>query len=98
MLAVADFLDTLLRGAALGGLSLSLGGVVWILVVLRPWQDRVPPAAVRLALAIVSAGAVALALAQTVVVTLKVLVLSELLGPGALADFVATVHFVAASV
>ena len=57
MLFLADFLDTLLRGAVLAGVSLVLGGLAWQLWVVRPWQHRVPDAAVRRGLTLLWAPA-----------------------------------------
>ena len=93
MLVLADFLDTLLRGGVLLGVSLVLGSVAWSLLVLRslPWGA---PAAVRSrALRLLEVGAVLLALAQALALALKCLMLSDALGSSALGDFVATRHF-----
>ncbi len=95
MVFLAELLDTLLRGAVLTGVSLVLGGVTWALWVLRPWQPRMPDAAIRRGLTLVSAGAVAVVAGQTLLLALKTLVLSNAFGRGAIGDFVATVHFTA---
>ncbi len=95
MLFLADFLDTLLRGAVLAGVALALGGLAWELWVLRPWERRTPEAAVGRGLALVCAGAAAVAAGQAVLLTLKALVLSDAFGGGALGGFVVTPHFIA---
>ena len=97
MLFLADFLDTLLRGAALAGVSLVLGGVAWALWVLGPWRPGVPEAAVRLAVRLVGAGAAVIAAAQGLLIALKAGALAEAFGPGAVAGFAATLHFGAAA-
>jgi putative copper resistance protein D len=98
MLALADFLDTLLRGTVLAGLALSLGGLAWQLWVLRAWQPRVPEVATRRGLALIASGAIVVAVAQTLTLTLKAFVLSDSFGPAALDAFMGTVHFAASVV
>lgn len=93
MLVLADFLDTLLRGAVLMGLSLSLGSVAWGLWVLRALPPRVPQVIGRRCLGLLEAGGVVLALAQLLLLALKALTLSDSLGSGVLGDFAATRYF-----
>jgi putative copper resistance protein D len=93
MLVLADLFDTLLRAAALVGLSISLGSVVWGVWVLGALPPRIPEVVGRRCLALLGAGAVVLALAQVLVLALKAMTLSDALGSGALADFAATRHF-----
>ncbi len=95
MVFLADLLDSLLRAAVLTGVSLVLGGVVWGLWVLRPWQPRVPDKAIRRGLALIIVGAVTVIAAQTLLLVVKALVLSDAFGRGAIGDFAVTVHFVA---
>jgi copper resistance protein D len=97
MSLVAELLDTFLRAAVLVGVSLVLGGVVWALAVLRPWQLTVPDAAIRRAATIVATGAVIVAAGQTLLLVAKALVLSETFGRTAVADFAATLHFTAST-
>ena len=97
MLFLADFLDTLLRGAVLAGVSLALGGLAWQLWVVRPWQHRVPDAAVRRGLTLLGSGALVVAAGQVLLLVLKALVLSDSFGRDALGGFVVTLHFVAAT-
>ncbi len=92
MLALADFLDGLVRGGVLASLALVLGGVAWALWVLRvPWQ-RPPSLTTRRCLALVGTGGVALAVGQALLLALKARALSESLGRDALVDFAATTH------
>src|SRR5678815_5593743 len=97
MLFLADFLDTLLRGAVLAGVSLALGGLAWQLWVVRPWQHRVPDTAVRRGLALLGSGALVVAAGQALLLVLKALVLSDSFGRDALGGFVVTLHFIAAA-
>ena len=97
MLFLADFLDTLLRGAVLAGVSLVLGGLAWQLWVVRPWQHRVPDAAVRRGLTLLGSGALVVAAGQALLLVLKALVLSDSFGRDALGGFVVTLHFIAAA-
>jgi copper resistance protein D len=93
VLVLADFLDTLLRGAVLMGLSLSLGSVAWGLWVLRALPPPIPEVVGRRCLGLLEAGGVVLALAQLLLLALKGLTLSDSLGSGVLGDFAATPYF-----
>src|SRR5262245_52231160 len=93
MLFLADFLDTLLRGAVLAGIAMVLGGLAWQLWVVRPWRHRVPDVAVRRAVRLLVAGALAIAAGQALLLALKAMVLSDSFGPDALRGFAATPHF-----
>src|SRR5262249_46117089 len=93
MLALADFLDTLLRGTVLAGLAVALGGLAWELWVLRPWHARIPKSAATSGLAILATGAMVVAVGQALTLALKAFVLSDSFGPTALEAFSATLHF-----
>jgi putative copper resistance protein D len=93
VLALADFFDTLLHGAALVGLSLCLGGIAWGLWVLRALPADVREAAGARCLRVLEGGAVLLALAQALLLWLKAYTLSDALGSGVLGDFAATPYF-----
>jgi putative copper resistance protein D len=95
MLVLADFFDTLLRGILLVGLSLSLGSVAWGLWVLRAMPPRIPEVVARRCLGLLEVGGVVLALAQVLLLVLKVLTLSDFLGSSVLRDFAATQQFAA---
>ena len=97
MLFLADFLDTLLRGAVLAGASLALGGLAWQLWVVRPWRHQVPDAAVRRGLTLLGSGALVVAAGQSLFLVLKALVLSDTFGRDAFGGFVVTLHFIAAA-
>src|SRR5215468_10486026 len=95
MLALGDFLDTLIRAGVFLGVSLALGGLAWALVVLTPGLRRVAPAAVHRALAIIGAGAAIAAGGQVLLLVVKALVLSQAFGAGAVGEFAATLHVAA---
>ncbi len=81
MTELVDFITDLLTGAQVVALSLAVGGIVWGLLVLRPWRCRSDASAgVRPCLGLVLAGAFALALAQTVELALRAWILAEALG------------------
>src|SRR2546422_4146855 len=81
MTELVDFITDLLTGAQVISLSLAVGGIVWGLLVLRPWRCRSDASAgVRPCLGLVLAGAFALALAQTVELALRAWILAEALG------------------
>src|SRR5262245_20792071 len=95
MLFLADFLDTLLRGAVLAGMAMVLGGLAWQLWVVRPWRRRVPDIAVRRGVRLLVLGALAIAVGQALLLALKAATLSDSFGPDALRAFAATPHFAA---
>jgi copper resistance protein D len=90
VLILADFLDSLLHGAVLVSLCLTLGSVAWGLWVLRGVPARIPAVVGARCLRLLELGAVTLALGQLFLLVLKAVMLSELLGSGALADFART--------
>lgn len=79
MILFSGFLEVILRSLAIIGLVLAIGGIVFSLVVLRPWRlDRFfSPEALDRTLRIVMAGSVVIAVSQTA---------SLLITPWALAD------------
>ncbi|HXJ80364.1 MAG TPA: CopD family protein [Candidatus Methylomirabilis sp.] len=93
MLGLAEFLDTLLRGVVLLGVSLSLGGVAWGWWVLRVLPPGVAALVERRALTLLEAGGIILAVAQALVLALKIVTLSDSLGSDVLRDFAATSNF-----
>jgi copper resistance protein D len=93
MQGFADFVDSLLGGTILVALSAAVGGVVWTLAVLRPWRGDTEARVVRRSLAVATAGAAALSLAQVAHLGVKALLLSDYLGHDALPAFAATLQF-----
>ncbi len=92
MQGFADFVDSLLGGAILVALSIAVGGVVWGLAVLRPGPSA-EPRLLRRAVSLMALGAAALALAQAALLAVKVLLLTDYVGPDAFARFTATLQF-----
>src|SRR5262249_26560229 len=90
MLVLAEFVDTLLRGILLLGVSLSIGGVAWGLWVLRVREAGAPTVACIRCLRLLEIGAVVLALSQILLLALRAATLSDFLGPGVFRDFAAT--------
>lgn len=97
MQAFADFSDSLLSGALLICLSLALGSLPWAFFVLPTWEGRGGEQSLRRCLGLLAAGAVGLALCQSVTLALKNAVLSEFLGAEAFEQFSATLQFRAGS-
>jgi len=97
MLVLAEFLDTLLRGILLLGVSLSLGGVAWGLWVLRVREGGAPTVPWIRCLRLLEIGAVVLALSQILLLALRAATLADFLGAGVFRDFAAT-HLFQASV
>ncbi len=95
MMALADFFDSVLHGVLLVELAATLGGVAWALWGLRAWQPRAPRILVRRCLILLTIGALALALCQVAVLALRMWVLSDSLGTGAIGAFVTTTQFAA---
>ncbi|MGH7390854.1 MAG: copper resistance D family protein [Candidatus Rokuibacteriota bacterium] len=96
-MVLADFLESLLHAALLGGAALALGGVAWGLAVVRAWRGDQPRVAVVRCLALVGAGATLVAVCQAARLAAKTLALSQSLGHDALAEFATTLHFGAGS-
>lgn len=93
---MAGFVDVLLRGFALCGQAIAVGGVVFALLILRPAIAARPALAPRLgrSLAATAAGALIVAAAQALSLAVQ---LSVLAGTGAsLHEIVATTYFRAA--
>jgi len=95
VLVLADFLDSLFRGALLVGLALAFGSIPWGLWVLRGLPSPMAELARERCLRILEVGAGVLALCQILLLALKALRLSESLGPDAFEAFAGTAHFAA---
>jgi copper resistance protein D len=76
---VAGFVDVLLRGLALCGQAIAIGGVFFALILLRPTLSDGAPAGRRLtkSLILTAIGAAAVAGAQTLSLAVQLLVLSD---------------------
>lgn len=94
-LPLADFVDSLLHGLLLLSLALTLGGVAWALWELRAWRHEVPRTLVHRCLALLGAGALVLAFCQAAVLALRMRLLADSLGPGAVGSFLSTTQCLA---
>lgn len=94
---MTGFLDVLLRGAALAGQALAVGGVLFLLLVLRPRAGKQSGPPTGRSLALIGVGAVALALAQAGSVALHLAALADEHG-WPLAEALQTAYFRAAAV
>lgn len=92
MAVLADFLDDLLGGLGVVAWSLAVGGILWMLAVLRSWRRVAAPAteATRAGLVVVLAGAAGVAVAALSQIAIKAWILSETLGRPALGEFLTT--------
>jgi len=96
---IANFIDDLMGGFQLIGLSMLVGGVIWALSVLRvaKAEGGAPKAALALAANVVRWGSLLLAGAQALKIACKGLVLAVTLGTLPLADYASTMQFEAGS-
>ena len=96
---MAGFVDVLLRGLALCGQAVAIGGVVWALFVLRPAVRERPALAplVGRSLVLTAAGAVVVAVGQLLSLAVQ---LGQLGGDAGcpMREFLATTYFLAAAV
>ena len=92
---MAGFLDVLLRGLALCGQSIAVGGVCFALLLLRPASSADPAARRRLvrSLLLTAAGAVVVASAQALSQTIQLSVLGDARTGWPFAEVAATSYF-----
>ena len=99
MEGIADFLDSLVGGADLICYSLAIGGLLWGIFVLRPWeqadhyfegQSFLADRAIKL----IYKGAFALALVQLLKIILKIWLMAAILDKWPFPEFAATTQFV----
>jgi putative copper resistance protein D len=73
-----SFIDVLLRGAGLAGQALALGGVAFVLLVLRAWSiDETRRPLLRRSLGLIALGAATLALTRTLGAVLEIRALAD---------------------
>jgi putative copper resistance protein D len=73
-----SFIDVPLRGAGLAGQALALGGVAFVLLVLRAWSiDEARRPLLRRSLGLIALGAATLALTQTLGAVLEIRALAD---------------------
>src|SRR5918996_4136448 len=77
---MTGFVDVILRGLALVGACLALGGVAWLRLVLRAEPHAKPDAAGRLALRVVGAAALGVAATQVALMLVALAALAHVHG------------------
>jgi len=88
---LANFLDDVMGGFVLVGLSVVIGGLAWALAVLRGWSAGA--GLVQRCLLVVTAGAAGLGLAQALKLATKAVVIASSLGELPLAEYASTAQF-----
>ena len=99
MEGIADFLDSLIGGVDLICYSLAIGGVLWGLFVLRPWEEIDHQAKAHGILAdktirLIYKGAFALAIVQLLKIILKVWLMAAILDRWPFPEFASTTQFI----
>ena len=100
MEGIADFLDSLVGGVDLICYSLAIGGLLWGLFVIRPWEEKVDSNAsvqsilADKAISLIYKGAFALALIQLLKIVLKVWLMAAILDKWPFPEFAATTQFI----
>lgn len=99
MEGIADFLDSIIGGVDLISYSLAIGGLLWGVFVIRPWDEsdgngRVQSILADKAIRLIYKGAFALALIQLVKIVLKVWLMAAILDKWPFPEFAATTQFI----
>ncbi len=96
MAGIADFLDSLIGGFALICYALVVGGLLWGLLVLRPWQTvtNYNDALLNSTVKLITKGAFVLAFAQFFKIVLKVWLMTAVLDRWPFPEFAETTQFV----
>lgn len=98
MAGIADFLDSLIGGFDLICFALAIGGLLWGLFVLRPWQVRdgyqYNSALLDTAVVLIYKGAFFLALAQAFKIVLKIWLMTAVLEQWPFPEFAQTTQFI----
>jgi len=101
MEGIADFLDSLVGGVDLICYSLAIGGILWGIFVLRPWDEAGNSAKAILAektIALIYKGAFILALVQLLKIILKIWLMTAILNRWPFPEFAATTQFIGGSI
>jgi copper resistance protein D len=100
MEGIADFLDSLIGGIDLVCYSLTIGGLFWGMVILRPWRDHAKYNNILLekCIALIYKGAIALAIAQLLKIIIKVWLMTALLEHWPFPEFAYTTQFIGGSI
>ena len=96
MAGIADFLDSLIGGFALICYAMAVGGLLWGILVLRPWQMLTNANAVLLesTVNLICKGAFILAFAQFFKIVLKVWLMTAVLNRWPFPEFAETTQFI----
>lgn len=95
MRGIADFLDTILGGIDLIAFCLVVGGVLWALLLLRPWKNDKPHNEILMnaCIQIILKSAASLLLIQVLILAVKAWVIAETLEQWPFPAFADTVQF-----
>ncbi|MDD4913781.1 MAG: CopD family protein [Methylococcales bacterium] len=95
MEGIANFLDSLIGGVDLTFYSIVIGGLLWVWVVLRPWQDATHYNSVLLdkTAKLIHFGAKALIITQLSKIGLKIWLMTATLGKSPFPAFFNTIQF-----
>lgn len=100
---IADFLDSIIGGVDLICYSLAIGGLLWGIFVIRPWEEGERHSGVRVVLAeqaiiLIYKGALSLAIIQLLKIVLKVWLMTDILAKWPFPEFAETTQFIGGSV
>jgi len=95
MEGIADYLDSLIGGIDLTFYSIAIGGLLWGLLILKPWEDetRFNNALLEKTVALIQFGSKALIFTQLSKIGLKIWLMSVTLGKSPFPAFFNTVQF-----
>lgn len=99
MEGIADFLDSIIGGIDLICYSLAIGGLVWGLFILRPWeyahkQNKVHIILTEQTIRLIYQGAFALAIVQFIKIILKIWLMDSILERWPFPEFASTTQFI----
>ncbi|GFO73178.1 copper resistance protein D [Bathymodiolus japonicus methanotrophic gill symbiont] len=99
MEGIADFLDSIIGGIDLISYSLAIGGLIWGLFILRPWENTHKQDPARDILSVrtvrlIYQGAFSLALVQLTKIFLKIWLMDSILGRWPFPEFAETTQFI----
>jgi putative copper resistance protein D len=94
MAGIADFLDSLIGGFDLICFALVIGGLLWGLFVLRPWQQNYPSALLDTTIRLIYKGGFYLVGAQLFKIILKIWLMVAVLEKWPFPEFAQTTQFI----
>lgn len=90
---LADFLDSLVGGVDRVFFSATIGGLIWGLFIMKPWNKHVNDTYLRSTVTLIYYGAIGLALTQGFTLILKVWLMNATLGVWPFPAFADTIQF-----